>query len=132
MKYYLALFKTTKNAVEVEFPDVEGCVTFADNWDDAYLNAIDALAACLVHSEKKFIKKTSTYSELSKLKGTLVPIPVDTQIMESYEEMKRINVVIPMKTLKRIDNYRKNIGLKRSTLLVHAAEEYLKKHQKAV
>ena len=131
MKHYFALFKTTQDAVEVEFPDVLGCVTFADNWDDAYVNAIDALAACLVHSDKEFIKKPSTHSELSKLKGTLVPIPVDTQIMESYEEMKRINVIVPMKTLKRIDVYRKNAGLKRSTLLVRAAEEYLKKHQKA-
>ncbi len=42
MKYY-ALFKNTEKAIEVEFPDLNGCVTFGKNWEDTYENSIGLL-----------------------------------------------------------------------------------------
>ncbi len=35
MKYYHAVFKTSTGAVEVEFPDLQGCVTFGKDWENA-------------------------------------------------------------------------------------------------
>jgi predicted RNase H-like HicB family nuclease len=32
MKHYYALFKKTDEAVEVEFPDLNGCFTFGKDW----------------------------------------------------------------------------------------------------
>lgn len=87
MKQYYALFKRTKEAIEVEFPDLKGCVTFGKDWDEAYENAIDALAAWLAHAESKFIISPSTHKALEYLKGELVPITIDEKIMESYEEL---------------------------------------------
>lgn len=129
MKRYYALFKKTKEAIEVEFPDLPGCVTFGEDWDSAIDNATDVLAAWLANADPKFIAKESTHKQLEKLKGTLIPIAVDDKILEQYLELKRINIILPNKTLKRIDRYRKSKGLKRSKFIALAAEAYLEKHQ---
>lgn len=39
MKYYYALFRKTPEAVEVEFHDLQGCVTFGGAWNEALENA---------------------------------------------------------------------------------------------
>jgi predicted RNase H-like HicB family nuclease len=127
MKHYFAIFNQSKDVVEVEFPDLQGCLTFGKDWDEAYENAVDVLAAWLAHADKEFIKEPSLFKDFKHLKGTVVPVPVDEQIRDSYEDMKRINVIFPAKTLRKIDRYRKKLGLKRSTFLAHAAEEYIQK-----
>lgn len=129
MKCYYALFKETPAAIEVEFPDLNGCVTFGADWDEAFKNSIDVLAGWLANAEPQFIKSPSTHKALEKLKGTLIPIPVDNEIFENYQELKRINIILPSRILKRIDLFRKKRGLKRSTFLQKASEEYLQKYQ---
>ena len=128
MKYYYAVFKKTKEAIEVEFPDLPGCVTFGSDIDEAFTNAIDVLAGWLAHAEAKFIKESSSYQKLKRLKGTLVPVPVDEKIIQSYQELKRFNVIFPAEVLDEVDSFRKELGLKRSTFLQKAAEEYLQAH----
>ena len=46
MKYYYAIFKQSKDAVEVEFPDLTDCVTFGRDWDEA-LEGLRRLAEAL-------------------------------------------------------------------------------------
>ncbi len=128
MKYYYALFKKTNEAIEVEFPDLPGCVTFGKNWDEAIMRATDVLAAWLANADLKFIKEPSSHQELSKLKGSLIPIVVDEKILQRYQALKRFNVIFPTDFLNKIDMFRKKRGLKRSTLLLKAAEEYLQHH----
>ncbi len=131
MKYYYAIFKHSNNAVEVEFPDLSGCVTFGDNWDEAMENATDVLAAWLANAEIQFVKKPSAFQDLEKKYKTakLVPIALDEKILASYEELKRFNVIFPSRLLKKVDDFRKRTGLKRSTLLKIATEEYLSKQK---
>lgn len=131
MKFYYAIFKRTKEAVEVEFPDLPGCVTFGDNFDEAFENATDALAGWLANADQKFVSNPTTYDTLKKKypRADLIPIPVDEKIMESYEELKRFNVIFPAGLLQKVDRFRKQKGLKRSTLLKQATEEYLNKHE---
>lgn len=85
------------------------------------------LAGWLAHAEPKFIKKPSTHDQLKHL-GEVVPVAVNENIAGSYQELKRFNVIFPSRVLKAIDDYRKRAGLKRSTILQMAAEEYLR-HQ---
>lgn len=131
MKHYYALFKETPKAIEVEFPDLAGCVTFGKDWDEAVENAIDVLGGWLAHAEAEFIKNPSSHKELAckNLQGVLVPILIDEKIMQSYQELKRFNVIFPATILYRIDKFRRTQGIKRSTFLLKAAEEYLEKHQ---
>jgi predicted RNase H-like HicB family nuclease len=129
MKRYYAIFKETKNAIEVEFPDLPGCVSFGKDWDEAINNATDALAGWLANAEPQFIQEPSNYKKLNlKIKSPLVPIQVDASLMESYQTLKRFNVIFPLNMLQQIDRFRQKIGLKRSTFLIKAAEEYLHKH----
>jgi antitoxin HicB len=129
MKHYYALFKTTDEAVEVEFPDLQGCVTFGSDWEEAMENAEDVLAAWLANAEPEFIKEASKHSELTNLTGgDLVPIRVNENVMASYQQPKRFNVILPSEVLNRIDQFRKKVGLKRSAFLQKAAEEYLRQH----
>lgn len=76
MKQYYALFKQTEEAIEVEFPDLPGCVTFGENWDTAIEYATDVLAAWLAHVEPQFIAEPSTRQELEKehLEGVFILI----------------------------------------------------------
>jgi len=129
MNYYYAVFNKTAEAIEVEFPDLEGCVTFGSDWEEALVNAEDALAGWLAHAEPSFIKEPSKYDQLKSVSGTLVPIPVNATTIDSYQELKRFNVIFPRKILQAIDDFRKTVGLKRSTFLQKAAEEYLQQHQ---
>jgi predicted RNase H-like HicB family nuclease len=133
MKYYYAIFKHSKDSVEVEFPDLSGCATFGKDWDEALVNATDVLAAWLANAEPQFINKPSSFKKLSiKFENEkLVPIAIDENILESYEELKRINIIFPSQLLRKVDEFRKETGLKRSTLLKIATEEYLHK-QKAI
>ena len=45
--------------------------------------------------------------------------------MASYRKLKRFNIIFSADVLKKIDKFRKKEGLKRSTFLQKAAEEYL-------
>lgn len=129
MKYYYAVFIKTGQTVEVEFPDLEGCVTFGKDWEEALKNAEDVLAGWLAHAEAKFIKEPSKHHELKHLSGDIVPVAVNENIIASYQKSKRFNVIFPVKILRHIDAFRKKSGLKRSAFLQKAAEEYLQHHQ---
>jgi predicted RNase H-like HicB family nuclease len=129
MKHYYALFNKTPEAVEVTFPDLEGCVTFGKSWEEALENAEDVMAAWLAHAEDPFVKEPSKHNALEHLEGDLIPIPVNEHMIESYKELKRFNVIFPTQVLKRIDMFRKKTGIKRSTFLQRAAEEYMRQHE---
>lgn len=130
MKHYYAIFKKTKEAIEVNFPDLQGCVTFGKDWEEALDNAEDVLAAWLAHAEEAFIKEPSKHELLEHLGGDIIPIPVREETIDSYKKLKRFNVIFPYKVLKRVDTFRKKEGLKRSTFLQKAAEDYLHQHER--
>jgi predicted RNase H-like HicB family nuclease len=127
MKYYYAIFKHSKDNVEVEFPDLTGCVTFGNDWDEALENATDVLAAWLANAEIQFVKEPSSYQELKKKYKNANLMPIAEKTLESYEELKRFNVIFPSRLLNKVDEFRRKTGLKRSTLLKIATEEYLDK-----
>ncbi len=132
MKYYYAVFKPGNgNIVQVEFPDLTGCVTFGNSWDEALENATDVLAAWLANAESKFVHEPSSYKTLSArfTNAKLMPVALDQRILESYEELKRINIIFPSTLLKKVDDFRKKTGLKRSTLLKIATQEYLERER---
>jgi len=54
MKFYYAIFRKTSEAIEVKFPDLQGCVTFGRTRDEAIENATDVLAGWLANAESQF------------------------------------------------------------------------------
>jgi predicted RNase H-like HicB family nuclease len=128
MKLYYAIFTKTQNAVEAEFPDLPGCVTFGDNFEEAYENAKDVLAGWLANAEKQFIKQPSRYDDLKESAGEIVPIPLDENILNSYAKTKRISIIFPAAVIEKADRFRKSAGLNRSALLMKAVQEYMENH----
>lgn len=90
MKYYYAVFKRTPEAIEVEFPDLTGCVTFGNDWEEAIENAADALAGWLANAERKFVKPPSRYETLRNEypREQLIPIPLDEKLLERYSSRR--------------------------------------------
>jgi predicted RNase H-like HicB family nuclease len=130
-KYYYAIFRKTQEAVEVEFPDLQGCVTFGKDWEEALENAEDVLTAWLAHADPSFIKEPSAHDQLlPSLEGELVPIIINRKQLSSYHKLKRFNVIFSEDILSRVDAFRKRARLKRSAFLQKAAEEYLSQHEK--
>ncbi len=129
MKSYYAVFRKTTEAIEVEFPDLQGCVTFGRTKNEAMENASDVLAGWLANAEPQFVKEPSSYEDLrNKFSDVeLVPIAVDENIMQHYEKSKKFNVVFPANLLNKVDQFSKEKGLKRSLVLRKATEEYLQK-----
>lgn len=128
MKYYIAKFVNNGSEIEVTFPDLDGCVTFGETWEEAFENAIDVLAGWLALAEEQFVRAPSAREEFAKEEGEFVPVPIDEKILHSYEISKRFNVTFPASALEKVDEYRKINGLKRSTLLLKAVEEYIENH----
>jgi predicted RNase H-like HicB family nuclease len=81
MQHYFALFKTTDEAVEVEFPDLLGCITFGGDREEALANAEDALSTWLAYADSEYIKAPSEYSELEHLliDDDLMLVPVSVE-----------------------------------------------------
>jgi predicted RNase H-like HicB family nuclease len=86
MKYYYAIFTQTDEAIEVEFPDLPGCVTFGETWEEAYENAVDVLAGWLAHAEPQFIKEPSLHTDLESIRGEIVPVPIEKENMQMYKK----------------------------------------------
>jgi len=128
MNYYYATFIQRNGSVEVDFPDLAGCVTFWDTWEGAYENAVDVLAGWLANADQQFVKGPSSREKLEGLAEDIITVPVDEKIMQHYEASKRFNVIFPASALVRVDAFRKAKGLKRSALILKAVEEYLENH----
>jgi predicted RNase H-like HicB family nuclease len=128
-KYY-AVFTKTEDAVEVVFPDLKGCVTVGDDFEDAIEMAIDGLSAWLVNAEEQFVVPPSSYDALRKKytaqNQTIFPIIADKALMESYEPKKRVNVVFPSETLSQLDELRAKRGERdRSKFISGIIKDYL-------
>ncbi|PCI27150.1 MAG: hypothetical protein COB67_09245 [SAR324 cluster bacterium] len=129
MKFYNAVITKTDEAYEVDFPGLDGCLTFGSTWEIAVEMATDVLAGWLTMEleEKGKYPKMLTRVEI-KEKGEVVPIPVLSELMQKYETTKRFNVIFPVPFLKKVDTYRGEHSLKRSQLLKVAVSEYMKIH----
>lgn len=91
MKYYYAIFRTSGHTVEVEFPDLPGCVTFGADWDKALANATEALAGWLTNAQPEFLKEPTSFLLLKQKCGdeALVPVAVDEKILQFYRKQRR-------------------------------------------
>ena len=102
MKYmYYAVFTQEKDYIDITFPDLEGCITFGDNLEEALYMSKDALEGYLLvlEDEKMSIPKPSTYQELqTKLNDNqqLQLINVDTDFIRRREENKAVNKMVTL------------------------------------
>ena len=131
MKKYIALFEYDENGgYAVTIPDLPGCASAGDDYDDAYRMAHGALALHLagLEAEGYQIPEPRTLEQIKiewedwtewekNYKFLVVPITA----LPTNEKSVRVNVMLPEGILFRIDAVSKN----RSAFLVSAAERML-------
>ncbi len=69
IKYYHAIFKKTDEGIEVEFPELKGCVTCGENMHDAFEMAEDLLQEYLYCSFIEHPGKKLSFDDIKKLEN---------------------------------------------------------------
>lgn len=84
--FYYGVFREDPDGrVTVSIPDVDVCETFGDNWDEAFENAVDALAGCLSVPETTARPRTAKHDlEAVNPGAQVMPVPVDEGIRGRY------------------------------------------------
>ena len=95
---YPAVFYPDESSVSVYFPDLEGCLTFGDDFEDAFDMAKDALGGWLsVHLEKNPAPKATPIGDINlKANEKAMLVEVDAvSLKEALNKSIRRNVTIP-------------------------------------
>jgi len=132
MEFYYAIFRQIEDTVSAFFPDLGIPQIRENNWDEAYENAVAALAEWLAEKEMGNFTRPSTYDEVrqkNRNQGEIIPVPVDKEIVKNQQKTKRFSVVFPTALLQKVDRYRAKKGIRRSTLLLDAVTDYMKNNR---
>ena len=128
MKNYIALFEYEegKDGFGVIFPDVPGCFSAGDTYEEAYKMAHEALAFHLA-DEKKLPKPRTleqikrTWEDWKEWENNYKFMPVPVALIPAGRKSKRINIMIPETLLSQVDSIAKN----RSEFITKAIEKVL-------
>jgi len=132
MNKYIALFEYEdgKKGFSVVFPDLPGCFSAGDDYDDAYRMAHEALAFHLeglknedmpIPEPRTLEKIKSKWSKWKEWESNYSFLVVPITVFPANEKSIRVNIMLPEGTLRRIDAVSKN----RSAFLANAAQYFL-------
>jgi len=125
-----AIFKKFDNWWSVEFPDVPAAQTQGETIEEALEMAQDALSAIIATGRKgREYTSPRSFEEVLALSGEndyVFPVTPDEKIIEEYRPKKRVNIMVPVSLLSKIDAKVKTVtGMDRSKFLCDAAESYI-------
>jgi predicted RNase H-like HicB family nuclease len=132
MKFTIAIESgTKKSAFGVVVPDLPGCFSAGDTVEEAFDNAREAIE---VHGEilaekGEDLPKARSMTEWQadrEYKGWTWGI-VDVPVERFFGPAEKINITVPGRLLKQIDDYAKRHGQTRSGFLAGAAVEAMRK-----
>lgn len=132
MKFTIAIEPgTKKTAFGVVVPDLPGCFSAGDTVEEAFDNAREAIEAhCEIMAEKsKELPKPralSAWQADKEYKGWTWGI-VDVPVERFFGPAEKINITVPGRLLKQIDEYARRHHQTRSGFLTQAALEVMRK-----
>jgi predicted RNase H-like HicB family nuclease len=133
MKFTIAIEAgTSKTAFGVAVPDLPGCFSAGDTIEEAFDNAREAIEA---HCEElaedgREIPTPKAMSEWQKDRAYrgwtwgIIDVPVD----RFFGPAEKINITVPGRLLKQIDEHAKKNGQTRSGFLTSAALEAMRRN----
>lgn len=133
MQYPIFIHKDNNSDYGVTVPDLPGCFSAGDTIEEAIKNANEAiechLEGLLLDNEPMPLKKPiEQHLDNSDFKdGVLAVVEID--ISKISGKTTRVNVSLPERFLKQIDEYTQQHGGNRSGFLVDAAMNYMAEHQ---
>ena len=128
MKFTIAIEAgTDKTAYGVAVPDLPGCFSAGDTVEEAFDNAREAIEAyCETLSEDdkpvpraRPLGEWQSDPEYAGWTWGIVEVPVE----KFFGPAEKINITVPARVLRRIDNYATKHGETRSGFLVRVAEQ---------
>lgn len=131
MRFVLALHTDDKGIkYSVTVPDLPGCFSAGDTFDealDAAHEAIEAHVELLIEDgeqlpEAKTIAAHKSNPDLADAEWAVIEVPVE----KYFGPAEKVNITIPAATLRRIDAYAQSHGETRSGFLVRAAERTMR------
>ncbi len=130
MEIYYGIFSPDKSGWAVRFPDAPAVNTCGDDIEQALEMAVDALSAIMVMGRKgREYEVPRGYEEIKAEAepGELIfPVMPTEKAMEEYRPKKRINVMIPVDLLDRVNEHVKSQdGVDRSKFICGAVEKSL-------
>jgi predicted RNase H-like HicB family nuclease len=132
MKFTIAIeVGTKKTAFGVVVPDLPGCFSAGDTVEEAFdrvREAIDVHCEILAEEGRDLPqpKSMSTWQADPEYAGWTWGI-VEVPIERYFGPAEKINITVPARILKRIDEYAARHNESRSGFLVRAAEEAIRK-----
>jgi predicted RNase H-like HicB family nuclease len=134
MKFTIAIEPGTKNAAfGVVVPDLPGCFSAGDTVEEAFENvreAIEAHCEMLAEEDRRIPvpKPMSAWQTNREYKGWTWGI-VDVPIERFFGPAEKINITVPGRLLKQIDEHAKKHGQTRSGFLTKAALDAMRRAQ---
>ena len=133
MRYPVVIHKDKKSDYGVTVPDLPGCFSAGDTMEDALTNAVESiechLEGLLLDGDE--IPPAQPVEAHVKSKnfagGTWALVTVDLSKLAS--KAKRINITLPERVLRLVDEQAKREGESRSGLLARAVLEYIGQHK---
>jgi len=133
MQYPIFIHKDEDSAYGVIVPDLPGCYSAGDTIEQAIQNTHEAIEChiegLLLDNESLPLKKSiEDHLEDPDFKnGVLAMVEID--ISKLSGKTTRINVSLPERFLKQIDEFTQHHGGNRSGFLVDAAMSYMSEHK---
>ena len=134
MQYPIFIHKDKDSAYGVIVPDLPGCFSAGDTIEEAIQNAHEAIEChiegLLSDNESLPLKKSvEEHFEDSDLKDGVLAI-VEIDISKLAGRTVRVNISLPERFLKQIDEYARGHGGNRSGFLMDAAMSYMAEHNR--
>lgn len=133
MQFPIFIHKDENSDYGVIVPDLPGCFSAGSSMEEAIQNAHEAiechLEGLLLDNEPVPLKKSvELHLENPDFQGGVLAL-VEVDISKISGKTTRINISVPERFLKQIDDYTQQIGGNRSGFLVDAAMNYMAQHQ---
>ena len=133
MKYPIVIHKDPESDYSVTIPDLPGCFSAGATIEEA-INMAQEAAECHVEGILIDSEPIPTPSDIEvhkdnpDFKGAIWAI-VEVDISKLSLKSKRINITMPERLIRTVDQYAKRCGSSRSGLLSQAVTEYMASHQ---
>ena len=134
MRYPVVIHKDHDSDFGVIVPDVPGCYSSGDSYDEALSNAIEAiechLEGLLLDNESLPVGSSiDNWIDNAEYQGGIWAF-IEIDLSQISGKAKRVNITLPERILNLIDLYGKSHAIKnRSAFLTDAALSYMESHK---
>lgn len=134
MRYPVVIHKDENSDFGVMVPDIPGCYSAGNTYDEALNNVIEAiechLEGLLLDNESVPVGSSmDSWIDSEEFKEGVWAF-VDIDLSQISGKAKRVNITIPERVLNLIDLYAKSHSIKnRSSFLADAALSYMESHK---